>query len=104
MHRQAFIMKLHKGFEAEYRKRHNAIWPELQALLKESGIQEYSIFLEEATGSLIGYLQVKDPAALETLPQQPVMQRWWHYMKDIMDVNTDESPVSIPLTEVFYMP
>ena len=104
MHRQAFIMKLHKGFEAEYRKRHNAIWPELQALLKESGIQENSIFLEEATGSLIGYLQVKDPAALETLPQQPVMQRWWHYMKDIMETNADASPVSIPLKEVFYMP
>lgn len=104
MHRQAFIMKLHKGFETEYQKRHDTIWPELQALLKESGIQEYSIFLEEGTGSLFGYLQVNDQAALEALPHQPVMQRWWHYMKDIMDVNADESPVSIPLKEVFYMP
>lgn len=104
MHRRAFIMKLHKGFEAEYQKRHIAIWPELQALLKESGIQEYAIFLEEATGSLFGYLQVNDPAVLEALPHQPVMQRWWHYMKDIMEVNADESPVSIPLKEVFYMP
>ena len=104
MHRQAFIMKLHKGFEAEYQKRHDAIWPELQALLKDSGIQEYSIFLDEATGNLFGYLQFNDPAAQQTLPHQPVMQRWWHYMKDIMEVNADESPVSIPLKEVFYMP
>ncbi len=104
MYRIALKMKLHKGFEAEYQKRHNAIWPELQALLKESGIAEYSIFLEEATGSLFGYLRIADKAAMEALPQQPVMQRWWHYMKDIMEVNDDASPVSIPLKEVFYMP
>lgn len=104
MHRLAFKLKLHKGFEAEYQKRHTAIWPELQTLLKESGIAEYSIFLEEATGSLFGYLRITDTAAMQALPQQPVMQRWWHYMKDIMEVNDDESPVSIPLKEVFYMP
>lgn len=104
MHRLAFKMKLHKGFESEYQRRHKAIWPELSALLKESKIQEYSIFLEESTGSLFGYLQVKDPAIMDQLPQHPVMQRWWHYMKDIMDVNPDESPVSIPLKEVFYLP
>ncbi|HRP54396.1 L-rhamnose mutarotase [Agriterribacter sp.] len=103
MHRIAFKMKLHNGFEAEYQKRHDAIWPELQSLLKESGIQEYSIFLEKATGNLFGYLQVSDPAAMDALPHQHVMKRWWHYMKDIMDVNDDESPVSIPLKEVFYM-
>ncbi|HRN58483.1 MAG TPA: L-rhamnose mutarotase [Agriterribacter sp.] len=104
MHRLAFTMKLHKGFEAEYQKRHDAIWPELQSLLKESGIQEYSIFLDEATGSLFGYLKINDTTAIDTLPQQPVMQRWWQYMKDIMEVNNDASPVSIPLKEVFYMP
>lgn len=104
MYRQAFVMQLHKGFEAEYQKRHSAIWPELKELLKNAGIEEYSIFLEEATGKLFGYLQFNSEEAKDTLPQQPVMQRWWHYMKDIMDVNEDESPVSIPLKEVFYMP
>lgn len=103
MHRIAFIMKLHKGFEAEYQKRHEAIWPELKELLKGSGIREYSIFLDESTGNLFGYLQINDPAIMDILPQQPVMQRWWHFMKDIMDVNADESPVSIPLKEVFYL-
>lgn len=104
MHRRAFIMKLHKGCETEYQKRHDAIWPELQLLLKESGIQEYSIFLEEATGTLFGYLQTNEPENQHKLRQHPVMQRWWHFMKDIMDVNEDESPVSIPLKEVFYLP
>ncbi|MBX3252651.1 MAG: L-rhamnose mutarotase [Chitinophagaceae bacterium] len=104
MQRLAFKMKLHKGFEAEYEKRHNELWPELHALLKQTGIQEYSIFLDRETNFLFGYLQVADSLAMDALPQQPVMKRWWHYMKDIMEVNADESPVSIPLKEVFYMP
>lgn len=104
MHRIAFKMKLHKGFEAEYQKRHNEIWPELQLLLKQSGIQEYSIFLDETTGDLFGYMQIENKDLKNTLPQQPVMQRWWQYMKDIMEVNEDASPVSIPLNEVFYLP
>ncbi|MGN6490576.1 MAG: L-rhamnose mutarotase [Agriterribacter sp.] len=104
MTRLAFKMKLHKGLEAEYEKRHNELWPELQSLLKETGIREYSIFLDKETNFLFGYLQVADPLAMDALPHQPVMKRWWHYMKDIMEVNADESPVSIPLKEVFYMP
>lgn len=104
MPRLAFKLKLHKGYEAEYQKRHNELWPELQALLKQSGIAEYSIFLEESTGDLFGFLKIDDPAAMDNLPTQPVMKKWWNYMKDIMDTNPDESPVSIPLKEVFFMP
>ncbi|MFT4017927.1 MAG: L-rhamnose mutarotase [Agriterribacter sp.] len=104
MQRQAFILKLHKGYEAEYKKRHDELWPELQALLKQTGIQEYSIFLDEQTNNLFGYLQVNDAQAMDDLPKHPVMQRWWNYMKDIMETNPDASPVSIPLKEVFYMP
>lgn len=104
MQRIAFVMQLLPGFELEYRRRHDAIWPELSELLHDTGIREYSIFLEERTGQLFGYLRIDDPAKLDRLPEQPVMQRWWEYMKDIMDTNPDHSPVSIPLKEVFYLP
>jgi L-rhamnose mutarotase len=104
MPRIAFIMKLHAGKEGEYRRRHDAIWPELSALLKDTGIREYSIFLEERTGQLFGYMKIDDPVKLDQLPVQPVMQRWWEFMKDLMDTNPDSSPVSIPLKEVFYLP
>ena len=100
----AFKMQLHKGFEAEYKKRHDELWPELQQLLKQTGIGEYSIFLEESTGALFGVLKATDPSLLDQLPSHPVMQRWWAYMKDIMETNPDNSPVSVPLKEVFYMP
>ena len=102
-HRLAFKMKLHKGQEAEYKKRHDELWPELQQLLKETGVSDYSIFLEEASGNLFGVLKVQDPMLLDDLPLHPVMQKWWAYMKDIMDSNADNSPVSIPLQEVFHL-
>jgi len=97
-------MQLHRGFEEEYKRRHDKIWPELQTLLKDSGISEYSIFLDENTNELFGVMRVDDPKLVEKLPEHPVMQKWWAYMRDIMDTNPDHSPVSIPLKEVFYLP
>lgn len=104
MQRVAFKMKLFPGKEKEYRRRHDLIWPELKELLKETGISEYSIFLDRETNSLIGVLKAEDPRALDQLPAREVMQRWWAYMADIMESNPDHSPVSIPLDEVFYLP
>jgi L-rhamnose mutarotase len=104
MHRFAFKMKLFPGYEQEYRKRHNEIWPELSELLKQGGISDYAIFLDEETGFLFGVLKASDPDVFNKLPKEKVMQRWWEYMADIMETNSDHSPVSIPLKEVFYLP
>ncbi len=104
MHRIALKMKLLKGFEDEYQKRHNEIWPGLKELLKENGINDYSIFLDADTNTLFAVLKVTDPALLNALPAQPIMQQWWKYMADIMETNPDHSPVQIPLKEVFYLP
>jgi L-rhamnose mutarotase len=104
MQRVAFTMKLHKSFEAEYRRRHDEIWPELQTLLHDAGIREYSIFLDEPAGTLFAVLKIADPTQLDSLPAQAVMQRWWAYMQDIMESNPDNSPVTTPLKEVFYLP
>ena len=104
MARVAFKMKLYQGCEDEYRKRHDQLWPELEALLKQSGISDYSIFLDSDTNFLFGVLKAENPSALDDLPSKPVMQKWWAYMKDIMESNPDNSPVSIPLKEVFYLP
>lgn len=97
-------MKLFPGFEAEYKKRHDEIWPELEAILKRSGISEYSIFLDEETSSLFGVLNITDAKNMDDLPHYEAMQRWWKYMADIMESNPDHSPVSVPLKEVFYLP
>lgn len=104
MERRAFTMQLHKGFEEEYKKRHDQLWPELKELLKTNGISQYSIYLDESTNTLFGVMSVDDPACLDVMREHPVMKKWWAYMQDIMDTNTDNSPVSIPLKEVFYLP
>jgi len=99
----AFKMKLHPGKEEEYKRRHDTIWPELKDLLKETGVSEYSIYLDEETNSLFGVLQVSEEQKMSELPAHPVMKKWWAYMKDIMETNEDNSPVSISLKEVFYL-
>lgn len=103
MQRRAFKMKLHVGQVAEYQRRHDELWPELKQLLKQNGIEDYSIFLDEETNFLFGVLKISNPDALNNLPDQPVMKKWWAHMKDIMDTNIDDSPVSVPLKEVFYL-
>lgn len=97
-------MKLSSGFVEEYKKRHNPIWPELSSLLKSYGISDYSIFLDEETNILFAILTAEDPARLEHLKSESVMQKWWAYMDALMETNDDHSPVSVPLVEMFYMP
>lgn len=97
-------MKLLPGCEAEYEKRHREIWPDIAALLKQSGIREYSIFLDPHTLYLFAFMQIEEEAAVQELPAQEPMQRWWSYMKDLMETNEDHSPVTRPLKEVFYLP
>lgn len=96
-------MKLFKGYEAEYKKRHDALWPELRELLKQTGVREYSIFLDEQTNDLLGILKLEEGRTMEDLPAHPVMQKWWAFMCDIMETHPDRSPVSVPLKEVFYL-
>lgn len=102
--RVAFKMKLLKGYEIEYKKRHDEIWPELKALLKQQGITGYAIFLDETNNDLFAFLTIEDAKKLDLLPGEVVMKEWWAYMKDIMETNKDNSPVSISLKEVFYLP
>lgn len=97
-------MKLFKGFGAEYKKRHDELWNDLKQLLKQAGITDYSIFLDEETSFLFAYLTIDDAKNLDALSQEPLMKKWWAYMKDIMETNEDDSPVVVPLKEVFYLP
>lgn len=103
MERIAFKMKLNKGQKEAYKKRHAAIWPELKQLLKEAGVCEYSIFLDEETNTLFGFQKVSANTSSQDLGQKEIVQKWWQFMADIMEVNTDNSPVTTLLEEVFYL-
>lgn len=97
----AFRMRLHEGQADEYQRRHDAIWPELAALLRESGVVEYRIFLDEETLALFAVLTRRADHSLDSLPEHPLMKRWWAMMADIMDTNADQSPRQVPLRDVF---
>ncbi|QJD80928.1 L-rhamnose mutarotase [Spirosoma rhododendri] len=99
----AFRMKLRPGCQAEYQRRHAEIWPELLTLLHDSGISDYRIFLDESTDMLFASQTISGESS-QALGQTEIVKRWWAYMADLMDTNDDNSPVSVPLREVFYMP
>lgn len=101
--RKAFVMQLDEGKVDEYIKRHDEIWPEMLALLKAKGGQNYSIFFHPQTHQLFGYVEVKDEATWAEVSQSEVCQKWWKYMGDIMQTNPDMSPQSIDLKPTFYM-
>lgn len=103
MKRLAFKMYLNEGQKAEYIKRHNEIWPELKTLLKEAGISEYSIFFDEETNTLFAFQKVRGEGGSQDLGQTEIVQLWWKFMADIMKTKPDNSPVTVPLEEVFYM-
>ena len=99
----AFRMKLHPGMKDEYRKRHDEIFPELLALLKEAGVSDYSIHLDAETDILFGVLWRRADHTMDDLPHHPVMKRWWAHMADIMETKPDDEPVAMPLETVFHM-
>ena len=103
MKRFAFKMKLKPGFKEEYKKRHDEIWPELAKLIKDSGVSDYSIFLDEETNILFAVQKQSGESSSQDLGTTEIVKKWWAYMADIMDTNPDKSPVTIPLEEVFYM-
>jgi L-rhamnose mutarotase len=104
MEKYAFKMHLNPGMEAEYRRRHDEIWPELVDLLKDAGVQDYSIHLDPETNILFGVLWRDQDHRMAALPSHPVMQRWWAHMADIMATKPDNEPVAMPLVTVFHMP
>ncbi len=96
-------MKLKPGNEAEYKRRHDELWPELAAALRAAGISDYSIFLEEDSGTLFAVQKLANTHTTAALPELPIMKKWWASMADLMETNPDTSPVSRPLREVFYL-
>ncbi|MEP7271130.1 MAG: L-rhamnose mutarotase [Acidobacteriota bacterium] len=103
MLRRAFLMTLKPGSQEEYQRRHNPIWPELEAVLKEHGVGNYSIFLEPSTNHLFAYAEIESEDLWQQIAATEVCRRWWSSMRDLMLTNSDESPLTVPLKEVFHI-
>jgi L-rhamnose mutarotase len=103
MIRKAFLMTLKPGNQGEYERRHNPIWAELQEVLTNHGVHNYSIFLNRRTEQLFAYAEIDSEELWKRIAESDVCRRWWSHMKDLMDTNPDNSPVAIALDEIFHL-
>jgi L-rhamnose mutarotase len=103
MIRKAFLMTLKPGQQSEYERRHKPIWPELQAVLKDHGVSNYSIFLDRSTDQLFAYVEIESETRWDEIAAAEICQRWWTHMRDLMLTNSDNSPLTISLPEVFHL-
>ena len=100
---KGFKMKLYPGMADEYEKRHNELWPEMKDMIHEYGGKNYTIFLDQETNILFGYIELESEELWDKSAETEICQKWWKYMADIMETNEDNSPVSIPLKNVFHL-
>src|SRR4051812_26204257 len=103
MIRKAFVMTLRAGNQAEYERRHNPIWPELEEVFKDHGVFAYSISLNRETDQLFAYAEVESEERWQQIAQTEVCQKWWAHMKELMLTNDDNSPIATSLDEVFHL-
>lgn len=104
MQKYAFRMQLNPGAADEYRRRHDAIWPELVDLLRAAEVSDYSIYLDPETNALFGMLTRPEDHGMEDLPSHPVMRRWWAHMAGLMQTHPDNEPMAVPLVPMFHLP
>jgi L-rhamnose mutarotase len=102
MIRKALRMSVHSGHEAEYARRHQPIWPELEQTLLRHGVRTYSIFYDPPTNDLFAYVEFESEEQWAAIAATDVCQRWWRHMRDLMPSNSDNSPVALELREVFH--
>ncbi|MFP8737675.1 L-rhamnose mutarotase [Klebsiella aerogenes] len=103
MIRKAFVMQVNPDAHEEYQRRHNPIWPELEATLKAHGAHHYAIFLDKQRHLLFATVEIESEAHWNAVAETEVCQRWWRYMREVMPTNPDNSPLSVELSEVFYL-
>jgi L-rhamnose mutarotase len=101
--RKAFVMSVHPDSAQEYEKRHNPIWPELEKVLKDHGVSNYSIFLHPGTHQLFGYAEIENEEQWASIGATEICRKWWKQNVEIMPTNPDHSPVSAPLREEFQL-
>ena len=103
MIRKAFLARVNSDAHAEYERRHRPIWAELETALRDHGISNYSIFLDDETSQLFAYAEIESEEQWAEIAHTEECKRWWAFMKDVMPTNADNSPASRDLREVFHL-
>jgi L-rhamnose mutarotase len=101
LYSRVFLLTVRPGMEAEYRRRHDEIWPELVALHRAQGIVRFEIWFDATTNRVFGHqLRTVPPEAGD--PVDEVMLRWRAHMADVLEM-VGERPAAVPLERVYFM-
>ena len=88
MKHYAWVLEVRPGYEDEYKKRHDEIWPEMVEMLSEAGLRNYNIFRHGLT--LFGYFETDDlKKSIDHIAKSEVNKKWGEYMAPIMKVDID---------------
>ena len=88
MERYTWKARVLPGQLDEYIRRHDEIWDDMKAVLKDAGIRNYTIW--NTGDELFGYYECDDVEyAARVQAESPVVDRWNEYMKDVMEMEMD---------------
>ena len=105
MQRVCFLLKVKQDRIAEYKEKHQEVWPEMLDALRETGWHNYSLFLQD-DGLLVGYCETPDfEAAVAGMQDKEVNRRWQEMMAPYFEeLGTGQADTSMqPLEEVFHL-
>jgi len=89
MGQHAWVLEVRPGYEEEYKKRHDEIWPEMVDALRKAGVRNYSIFRHGLT--LFGYFETNNlEGTVDVLAKDPVNARWGQSMAPLMKIEVDQ--------------
>ena len=97
-------MQLREGQAEEFHRRHDPVWPQLQALLEDEGVSNFSIFLHPQTHQLFAYAEIASEERWDVITRAEVYRDWWASLRELVDVAEDNTPVATELRELFYLP
>jgi L-rhamnose mutarotase len=100
MKRIGFILQVKEEKIAEYKERHENVWPEMQEALRRNGWHNYSIFMRD-DGLLFGYFETPESfqAALDGMDREAINEKWQEYMASFF-VSPDDSHADKMMTEL----
>ena len=105
MKRICFVLQVKPDRLQEYKIRHQSVWPEMLAALRETGWGNYSLFLR-SDGLLVGYLETKNfEQARKGMAGREINEKWQREMAGffIQPAGLLPDQAMQPLEEVFHL-
>lgn len=99
MPRKAYLIKLYPGKGESFDLAHRPPWPEVERLLREHGVEAYTIYRHEL--DLFLHVAMQSEARWNALIEEEGWLRWWRELAPLMQSHPDGTPVMTELPVVY---